>query len=207
MDDTATPGAAAQILWPGDADGTAGNGDSWLLAVSKTARVLLLPSTLTMVNRTCTTLAAYAEDADGRSYAIDPDTLFVYDGTDFPALGTITTDGLFCATKVGTTYPIAGFRGQYGYATVTITPALTPSVASITLRTRAGPAPVGGEDGRDGRRGLNVRRPARDQTVLRSDQELYVAGGDVRRDVETDARGRDGDDRGGTARDCHADAR
>jgi hypothetical protein len=180
LDDFETPSVWQQAVWPGNADGTAGNGDTWVLAVSaqNLARIDLTPDTLTVVSRLCTMLSLVGEDLSGNRFGIDADSFRVVP----QALGAMSRSGRFCGLQPGTGSIVAFYGAFRDTSRVTVTPALTPTISSITLRGRNGVATntlaprdtmfldVALSDG-DGFR-----------DVSRLDVELYHAGHELTRD-------------------------
>jgi hypothetical protein len=138
VDDTSTPGCWAQSLWPGEADGTLGNGDNMLLVVTtaQTERILVVPDTITVVNKMCTTFAVFGEDSLGNRYPIVPDEFNLIP----PSFGTIDESGYFCAKAPGTVKVIAAYGALLDTATVTIISANTPQIDEIALLDRQGTA-------------------------------------------------------------------
>jgi len=135
VDDATTPSVWQQVLWPRDADGIPGNGDTWLLAVTSGAvtRIDLTPDVATVVERLCTPFTLYGEDVIGNRFVINPDSLRVQ-----PTVkGTVSASGLFCATEAGAAKLIAYYGTRRDTSQVTVTPALTPVVSAIVLRDRS----------------------------------------------------------------------
>ncbi|HYJ31764.1 MAG TPA: DNRLRE domain-containing protein [Candidatus Binatia bacterium] len=148
VDDTTTPGCFQQVLWPGNADGKAGNGDTWLLDPSLSViSVALEPDTLNTVVGQCSPFTLIATDGAGNRYPVQADSFDLYDATRGvydPSIGTVDDTGLFCAKKAGSNfYLIAWYANAtsgpgYAYALLDIQPALLPTITSVTLRNRAG---------------------------------------------------------------------
>ncbi|HYM82003.1 MAG TPA: DNRLRE domain-containing protein [Candidatus Limnocylindria bacterium] len=139
VDDSATPGAWAQSLWPGNADSTAGNGDDWILVISANpaTRIYVLPDTAYVLEGFTTSFTVLGEDAGGAQFAMSADSFSVVP----PSAGTITTAGDFTALNAGTAR-IIGYAGSLrDTAIAVISAAQTPQITSIILRNRAN-APV-----------------------------------------------------------------
>jgi hypothetical protein len=136
VDDSATLGCGSQMLWPGNADGTPGNGDAWTLAVTANTpiRVDLTPDPISVVSRLCTTLQLFAEDSQGNRFAVNADSVRVTPAT----LGTIDAAGRFCGNQPGTGTIKAFYGSLRDSSHVTVTPALLPSISQIVLRDRMG---------------------------------------------------------------------
>ena len=136
VDDTSTPGASLQSLWSGNADGIAGNGDDWTLAVTAQppTRIDLVPDSTSVVSRLCASFQLFGEDALGNRFAVPADSFRVLP----PAAGTVSSDGTFCAVQPGTARLIAYSGTLRDTSIVTVTPALVPSISQIVLRDKAG---------------------------------------------------------------------
>jgi hypothetical protein len=132
VDDTATPGAWAQALWSGNADGVAGNGDDWVLFITAAipAKIHIVPATVTIVERLCTSFSLSGEDAQGGTFTVEADSFVVNP----KSIGTIGRDGRFCAALPGTAQVIAFWGSLRDTAIAQVTPALTPQVSFLELR-------------------------------------------------------------------------
>lgn len=148
LDDTATSGCFQQVLWPGNADGLAGNGDTWLLDPSlAVVSVALEPDTLDTVVGLCTQFTLIATDGAGNQYPVQADSFTTYNtssGKADPSIGTVDATGYFCAKKSGNNYALIAWYANatdgpgYAYAPLHIQPALLPTITSVTLRSRSG---------------------------------------------------------------------
>ncbi|HTM01670.1 MAG TPA: DNRLRE domain-containing protein [Candidatus Omnitrophota bacterium] len=148
VDDTATSGCYAQVLWPGNADGLAGNGDTWLLDPSlAVVSVALEPDTLDTVVGLCTQFTLIATDGAGNQYPVQADSFTTYNtaaGKPDPSIGTVDATGYFCARKSGNNFALIAWYANatngpgYAYAPLHIQPALLPTITSVTLRNRSG---------------------------------------------------------------------
>lgn len=136
VDNTLTPGAGGQFLWPGNADGVSGNGDSWSLSVTSLSpiRIDLMPDSLAVVNRTCSGLQLYGQDNLGNQFTLDADSFKVTPAS----LGTVSRSAVFCAAQAGIGKIIAYYAALRDTTRLTVTPALTPVVSSLTLRDARG---------------------------------------------------------------------
>jgi hypothetical protein len=146
VDDTTTPGVWQQILWQRNADGVAGNGDTWLLDPSASLlSVQLLPDSLETRVGECTQLGVYAVDDVGNRFPVTADSFWVYyhpTNSKDPTIGTIDANGLFCASRAvdDSAYILVFYAGRFDYTVLTVTPALLPIFSSVTLRNRSGVA-------------------------------------------------------------------
>jgi len=138
VDDTATPGATLQSLWSGNADGIAGNGDDWTLAVTDDppTTIDLVPDSTSVVSRMCTSFQLFGEDAFGNRFAIVADSLKAIP----TSAGTTSSDGTFCAAQPGAAKIVAYFGSLRDTSSVMVTPALVPVISQIVLRTKTGAA-------------------------------------------------------------------
>jgi hypothetical protein len=136
VDDTTTPGASAQDLWPGNADRVAGNGDDWILSVLDTPPVSidLTPDAASMTNRTCLALSASGRDSLGNVFSLVPDSVRVVPSSSGSMGGPLS----FCATSAGTTRLIACYGALRDTSTITVQPEKLTQVASLVLKTTTG---------------------------------------------------------------------
>ena len=136
IDDSATPNVWPQTLWPGDADGVAGNGDACLVRFvgSQPVRIDLVPDTLTILSTLCTNLQVIGIDSTGTRFTIVPDSI----GVRPPERGTVDGAGRFCARQAGPALLIAHAGAFVDTSRFTVTPAYYPQFASLALRDRNG---------------------------------------------------------------------
>ena len=138
VDDTSTPGATLQSLWSGNADGIAGNGDDWTLAVTDDPpkTIDLVPDSTSVVSRMCTSFQLFGEDSFGNRFGVVADSMKVIPSS----AGTASSDGTFCAAQPGAAKIVAFAGGLRDTSDVTVTPALVPVISQVVLRTKAGVA-------------------------------------------------------------------
>ncbi len=136
VDDGTTPGAQAQELWPGDADGVAANGDDWLLVFTTgtPTSLSLLPATATIVKGACTPFELFGRDASGNVFPLVADAWSVVPAN----AGTVSFDGTFCANSQGSARLIARYGALADTSALDIVPANTPTIGNITLKAKAG---------------------------------------------------------------------
>lgn len=132
VDDSNTPGCWAQALWPGNADGAAGNGDDWVLVITpqQSTTIEIVPDTVRVVERTCAPVSLFAQDPLDNRFPVQADSFEVLP----PSLGTITQQGLFCGTTPGLGRLVAFSGSLTDTAVVVVTPALPPQFSALTLR-------------------------------------------------------------------------
>ncbi|HEV8479421.1 MAG TPA: DNRLRE domain-containing protein [Candidatus Eisenbacteria bacterium] len=135
LDDTTTPGAWSQQLWPGNGDRVAGNGDDWILNVINTPPVSidLTPNAAQIVNRTCLSLALNGRDALGNVFPLQPDSVVILPGT----AGTIRGSLTFCAAAPGSAKLIACYGTLRDTSVIDVQPERLTQLQSVTLRDRA----------------------------------------------------------------------
>lgn len=138
VDDTSTPGATLQSLWSGNADGIAGNGDDWTLAVTDDPpkTIDLVPDSTSVVSRMCTSFQLFGEDSFGNRFGVVADSMKVIPSS----AGTASSDGTFCAAQPGAAKIVAFAGGLRDTSDVIVTPALVPVISQVVLRTKAGVA-------------------------------------------------------------------
>jgi hypothetical protein len=138
VDDTASPGAWSQPLWPGNADRIAGNGDDWILRVVDTPPVAidLTPDIAQMTNLSCLSLSAVGRDALGNVFPIQPDSVCVV-----PSIaGSIQPVLSFCATTAGFVKLIAYYGALRDSSTIEVLPERPTQIHTVALLDEDGGA-------------------------------------------------------------------
>ena len=132
VDDSKTSGATAQSLWSGNADGVAGNGDNWILAVVSTQPVAinLTPSAAKISNLSCVQFTCSMSDAGGDTFMLPLDSVAVLPRT----AGSLSSDLLFCSSSPGTVQLIACYGALRDTATVSVLPDHFTLIDDVTLR-------------------------------------------------------------------------
>ena len=136
IDDSATPGAGGQALWPGNADRVAGNGDDWILHVVTTPPVAidLVPDSAEVENHVCLPLSVTGRDSIGNVFQVQPDSVTVIP----PEAGTVGADLSFCAATVGAARLVAYAGALRDTSRVEIVP--EAEIDTVVLLDRAGSA-------------------------------------------------------------------
>jgi hypothetical protein len=136
VDDTATPGAWSQQLWPGNADRIAGNGDDWILRVVDTPPVAidLTPDIAQMRNLSCLALTVLGRDVLGNVFPIQPDSVRVVPST----AGTMQPGLSFCAVTAGFVKLIAHYGALRDSSTFEVLPERLTQVHAVALLDEKG---------------------------------------------------------------------
>jgi hypothetical protein len=136
VDDSATSGALAQALWPGNADGVAGNGDDWILGVVWTPAVAidLRPDSGQIQRPACVALSVTGRDSLGNRFSVTPDSMAVRP----PSAGTIGPDLSFCPLISGKALVIAIAGSLRDTSTFEVLPDRLTQIQSLVLRDHRG---------------------------------------------------------------------
>ncbi len=136
VDDSTTPGAGAQALWPGNADRVAGNGDDWLLGVALTPAVAidLTPDSAQVQRGACLQLAVSGRDSLGNVFAVQPDSVVVSP----PEAGGVSPGLQFCGAVAGTVRLIAYSGALRDTSTIAVLPDQPTIIRALALRDRSG---------------------------------------------------------------------